>query len=153
MVAVKKFTGDMRERCKAAMRTYFIPYRWEYCLGGILVALVLFSQMYYDFFVTYRAGINFWYALFEGHPLSFYSYAGAIQGATPNRVMSSGAAYDFTIYAFFAIWNLPAYLYERISGSHAESFGAFDMGKIDVSRDCRGDCPRHEENFSVCDGQ
>ena len=131
MATVRKYLSRAFGRYKSIVHSYVAPYRWEYCLGGILILLILFSQMYGDFFVTYRAGINFWYALFEGHPLSFYSYAGAIQGATPNRVMASGAAYDFTIYAFFAIWNLPAYLYERISGSHAEScFLLLAWGKL-----------------------
>lgn len=61
---------------------------------------ILYSAMYDDFFATYRHGLNFWYALTEGHPLSFYSYAKAIPGATANRVINYGAAYDFTIYAF-----------------------------------------------------
>lgn len=54
------------------------PYRWEYLFGGIMVFLILYSAMYDDFFATYRHGLNFWYALTEGHPLSFYSYAKAI---------------------------------------------------------------------------
>lgn len=102
-------------------RLYILPYKWEYLFGGILVLLILFSEMYYDFFATFRNGINFWYALSEGHPLSFYSYAASIPGATPNRTILCGAAYDFTIYVFFAVWNLPAWLYERLSGNYAES--------------------------------
>lgn len=97
------------------------PYKWEYLFGIIFVGIILFSEMYEDFFATYRNGLNFWYALSEGHPLSFYSYAQKIHGATPNRGISAGAAYDFTIYAVFAIWNLPAWIYEKISGNSAES--------------------------------
>lgn len=98
-----------------------IPYKWEYLIGAVFVGIILFSELYGDFFATYRDGLNFWYAFFEGHPLSFYSYASAFEGATPNRVMVCGAAYDFTIYFFFALWNFPAWLYERISGNYAES--------------------------------
>ncbi len=97
------------------------PYKWEYLIGIVFIGIILFSEFYADFFATYRNGLNFWYALFEGHPLSFYSYSSAFQGATPNRTMASGAAYDFTIYLFFAVWNFPAWLYERISGNYAES--------------------------------
>lgn len=97
------------------------PYRWEYLFGGIMVFLILYSAMYDDFFATYRHGLNFWYALTEGHPLSFYSYARAIPGATANRAINYGAAYDFTIYAIFAVWNFPAWIYERLSGNTAES--------------------------------
>lgn len=97
------------------------PYKWEYLFGGLFSLLIVFSSMYFDFFATFRDGINFWYALFEGHPLSYYSYAAAIPGATPNREIVCGAAYDFTIYGFFAVWNFPAWLYERISGNYAES--------------------------------
>lgn len=116
-----KFWFNAKEKCSNAIKLYAVPYKWEYIFGSIFVLLILFSEMYYDFFATFRDGINFWYALFEGHPLSFYSYARAIEGATPNRVVLCGAAYDFTIYAFFAVWNFPAWLYERISGNYAES--------------------------------
>lgn len=107
------------------------PYRWEYLFGCIFVGIILFSEMYGDFFATYRDGVNFWYAFFEGHPLSFYSYVYAYAGATPNRTIVCGAAYDFTIYFFFALWNLPAWIYERISGNYAEScFLLLAWGKL-----------------------
>lgn len=106
---------------RAGIESYVMPYKWEYLIGGIFTLIIIFSAMYFDFFATFRDGINFWYALFEGHPLSYYSYAAAIPGATPNREIVCGAAYDFTIYAFFAVWNFPAWLYERISGNYAES--------------------------------
>ncbi len=97
------------------------PYKWEYLFGSIFVGIILFSTMYEDFFATYRHGLNFWYALSEGHPLSFYSYAKEIAGATLNRGIKCGAAYDFTIYGIFAIWNFPAWIYEKLSGNSAES--------------------------------
>ncbi len=110
-----------RTSVRAGIESYVMPYKWEYLIGGIFTLIIIFSAMYFDFFATFRDGINFWYALFEGHPLSYYSYAAAIPGATPNREIVCGAAYDFTIYAFFAVWNFPAWLYERISGNYAES--------------------------------
>lgn len=105
----------------ASINEIAMPYKWEYLFGGIMVFFILYASMYDDFFATYRHGLNFWYALTEGHPFSFYSYAKAIPGATINRGINSGAAYDFTIYAFFAVWNLPAWIYEKISGNTAES--------------------------------
>ena len=111
----------MKKKCFNSVKYYVLPYKWEYIFGSIFVLIILWSELYFDFFATFRSGINFWYALFEGHPLSFYSYAQSIAGATPNRTILCGAAYDFTIYAFFAVWNFPAWLYERISGSYAES--------------------------------
>lgn len=118
---ISHMTLQISEKWNDCLRLYIDPYKWEYLFGGIFVLLILFSEMYFDFFATFRAGVNFWYALFEGHPLSFYSYTRAFAGATPNRTITCGAAYDFTIYAFFAIWNFPAWLYERISGNYAES--------------------------------
>ncbi len=109
------------QRTGVTIKEYTMPYQWEYLFGGIMVFFILYASMYDDFFATYRHGLNFWYALTEGHPLSFYSYAKAIPGATIHRSINSGAAYDFTIYAFFAVWNFPAWLYERISGNTAES--------------------------------
>lgn len=108
-------------RACSEIKEYAAPYRWEYLFGFIILGVVLFSHMYFDFFATYRHGLNFWYALSEGHPFSFYSYARAIPGMTINREVSCGAAYDFTIYAVFAIWNFPAWVYEKISGTPAES--------------------------------
>lgn len=117
-------SAEIRLKCKNTIQQiqqYIKPYKWEYIFGCFFVLLILFSEMYFDFFATFRDGINFWYALFEGHPLSFYSYARSIEGATPNRVVLCGAAYDFTIYFFYAVWNFPAWIYERISGNYAES--------------------------------
>lgn len=118
---IKKILSGICESWNGAIKLYVMPYKWEYLFGGLFMLLILFSTMYFDFFATFRDGINFWYALFEGHPLSFYSYAAAIPGRTPNREVYCGAAYDFTIYGFFAIWNFPVWLYERISGKFAES--------------------------------
>lgn len=117
MNRIKSFAKNL----SAEIKENLAPYKWEYLFGIIFVGIILFSEMYEDFFATYRHGINFWHALAEGHPLSFYSYAKAIHGATPNRGIGSGAAYDFTIYAIFAIWNFPAWIYEKISGNLAES--------------------------------
>ncbi len=117
MIKVKAF---MSKAC-AEIKQNVDPYKWEYLFGFIFVGIILFSHMYFDFFATYRHGLNFWHALAEGHPLSFYSYAKAIPGATANRVVSAGVSYDFTIYAVFAIWNFPAWIYEKISGNPAES--------------------------------
>lgn len=120
----KRLVRTMSEQSKkwrGIVEQYIMPYKWEYLVGSIFVLIILFSTMYFDFFATFRHGVNFWYALFEGHPLSFYSYAKAIPGGTPNRTINATASYDFTIYLFFAIWNFPAWLYERISGSYAES--------------------------------
>lgn len=120
-----KVLSDIKVSCKNAVKSYVLPYKWEYLFGGFFVLLILLSEMYFDFFATFRHGINFWYALFEGHPLSFYSYARSIEGSTANRMVLCGAAYDFTIYAFFAVWNFPAWLYERISGNYAETCFVF----------------------------
>ena len=128
---MRRTLAEFKTGWNDAIKKYIFPYKAEYILGSIFVIIILWSEMYYDFWATYRNGINFWYALFEGHPLSFYSYAGAIQGATPNRVMICDAAYDFTIYLFFAVWNFPAWLYERISGNYAEScFVLVAWGKL-----------------------
>lgn len=118
---IAEVIARIRTSVNESIKLYIMPYRWEYLFGGLFTLLIIFSAMYFDFFATFRDGINFWYALFEGHPLSYYSYAAAIPGGTPNREVVCGAAYDFTIYAFFAVWNFPAWLYERISGNYAES--------------------------------
>lgn len=50
---------------KIFMRTKenLVPYKWEYLFGIILVCIILFSEMYEDFFATYRHGLNFWLSL------------------------------------------------------------------------------------------
>ena len=117
MYKIKTFA----KKIGAVIKENTMPYKWEYLFGIVFVCIILFSNMYEDFFATYRHGLNFWYALTEGHPFSFYSYAKAIPGATANRGIRAGVAYDFTIYAFFAVWNFPAWLYEKISGNTAET--------------------------------
>lgn len=111
----------MLSKLEVIYREYIAPYRFEYVFGGILVMIILFSTLYNDFIYTFRNGINFWYALSEGHPLSFYSYAKSIGGGTVYRGWTCRASYDFTIYAFFALWNFPAWIYEKVSGNLAES--------------------------------
>lgn len=112
---------DFAKNIFTELKKNISPYKWEYLFGIIFVGIILFSEMYEDFFATHRNALNFWYALTEGHPLSFYSYAKAIAGKTPNRWIASGAAYDFTIYFVFAVWNFPAWIYEKLSGTCAES--------------------------------
>lgn len=89
---------NISKTMRKAWKDYVYSYRLAYFLGGFVLFLILFGELYYVFLVTCRASINFWYALFKGQPLSFYSRVAEIGGGTPNREALSGAAYDFTIY-------------------------------------------------------
>lgn len=78
----------------------------------ITIALLFVSYVYMDFIATQRHGIEFWNVLINGNLKNFYSYC------AENTICP--AAYDFTFYGIFAIWNFPCWVYERISGLNSQ---------------------------------
>lgn len=98
--------------------------------------LIFMSNAYMDFYATMRHGMTFWTALFDGHPLQFYQYcdqgqAGYSWGGDLGLYKGTSlAAYDFTLYAIFAVWNFPLWLIERFSDINVqEHFWGIIWGK------------------------
>ena len=90
---------------------------WEkafFILFNAITILIFLSYLYDDFYITQRHGVEFWNAcFFHGGPLKFYSYV------AENTI--SLAMYDFTIYLIFAVWNIPCWIYELITGADSQN--------------------------------
>jgi len=102
---------------------------------AVVLLLLAVSQAYGDFYATMRHGITFWTALAQGHPFQFYDYCkpGKIGNNYGNYLYNGTAecAYDFTIYAVFAIWNLPNWILEQLLRLNAEGhFLCLVWGKL-----------------------
>ena len=90
------------------------PFRIEWIVLGLFAFLFLISYTYGDIIITTRHGMRLWDCLFQGRFLDFYHYNAAAE--TQNSVFSTpqSAAYDFTIYLIFALWNLPLWILEKL---------------------------------------
>jgi hypothetical protein len=71
------------------------------------------SHTYNDILITTRQGINLWNALFSGHILNFYSYNLHMISGNAAYTAPQNAAYDFSVYVVFAIWNFPLWVLEK----------------------------------------
>ena len=80
----------------------------------ILFLLFFYSFAYKDFAESSRSGISLWSCLFQGKIREFYIINEFIP--VSDAFGSTSAIYDFPIYIVFAIWNLPNYIYESITG-------------------------------------
>ena len=93
----------------------------KYRIAGVIFVLLassfaMISYLYSDIQLTQWHGIQMWNALFAGkinHVYEYYAAEGTI------------AAYDFTVYLIFAIWNFPCWVFEKISGTNAQDFALF----------------------------
>lgn len=75
--------------------------------------LIFLSYVYGDFIVTQRSG----YALWDAVPaVGFRNY---YQFLRENHFAS---AYNFTVYLLFAVWNLPCWIFEKITGLQAQNY-------------------------------
>ena len=85
----------------------------------IIVSIVFLSLLllhtFNDILITAKQSNNFWTLLFEGRPLDFYKEAVMTTGSEYYPTVQH-ASYLFPIYLVFAIWNLPTWLIERITG-------------------------------------
>ncbi len=92
----------------------------------ILTGIVAFlSFAYIDLLSTQRHGICFWDSLFSGHILDFYKDCELVYTGNAHYHVEMSAHYDMTLYLIFAVWNLPCYLYEKITGLNAQELTAF----------------------------
>lgn len=98
-----------------------------------IVATILFvAFLYRDICETAPASLNIWNGLMEGNVLNFYSMhcEGVAGSYIPDGV--TGGAYDFLLYVIFALYNLPLWIYEKITGTSflLSYFGRFYMKSI-----------------------
>ena len=80
----------------------------------IFTFLMFLTYTYDDLVTTQGFGIAFWDALSEGKIFHFYQYC--------TDHCPGVAGYDMTIYFIFAIWNLPCWIFEKLTGLKALNF-------------------------------
>lgn len=103
-----------KEKCKAFLNDRK-PHKIEWILV-ILAGLILASfYLYTDIADTSSCGVKFWNCVAEKKTSMFYyeSYQGAEGSALES---SMGGSYDFLLYFVFAIYNLPLWIWEKITG-------------------------------------
>lgn len=88
-------------------------------IASVLITIIYFlSFIYTDITETTRHGITLWNALADGKLRDFYLMNENI--LVSSRFGNSIAAvYDFPVYLVFAIWNLPLWIFEKITGAYA----------------------------------
>lgn len=101
--------------------------RKEYIIGiivGIIIFFCSITYIYQDIIWTQRNSLDLLHLLFDGKVRSFYQYSEA---------KGFPAYYELTIYIIFAIWNIPCFIYERISGMNSQELVGFLLwGKMIV---------------------
>lgn len=84
-----------------------------YITIGVLLffPIILFSlYLYEDICLTTMHGLTVWYTIFDGYSLcDFYAIP------YPLNTNPAYAYYDFFIYIIFAIWNIPLFVFEKIT--------------------------------------
>lgn len=80
----------------------------------IFTIILFLSYTYDDMVTTQRHSILVWDALSKGQLTNFYQFC------YDNKF--GGANYDMTIYFIFAIWNLPCWIFERLTGQNAQNY-------------------------------
>lgn len=89
-------------------------------LLGILLIVVFPIYLYTDVCVTTSNGLNVWYSLLSGRLTDFYifEYPYEVKNIIlfDNGITNVGY-YNFLIYIIFAIWNIPTFLFEILTGS------------------------------------
>lgn len=90
--------------------------RKEWIIGGVIFISLFLLYLYSDICHTTTRGITLWRALFEGKIGEFYVYPyPGVEGSwMPNG--TQGGAYDFVLYIIFALWDLPLYCFEQLTG-------------------------------------
>lgn len=85
----------------------------------ILISFLGFiSFVYSDIADTTRNGINVWVLLFDGKLKDFYVYCSDCQ-ISRYFGYTAVCSYDMPIFFVFAIWDLPLYIYEKVTGLYA----------------------------------
>ena len=100
-------------------------YRPQWLFLILTVAVTFVSFAYIDLLSTQRHGICFWDSLFSGNLLDYYKNCELIYTGNAYYHVDMSAHYDMTLYLIFAVWNLPCYIYEVITGANAQELTVF----------------------------
>lgn len=91
------------------------PHRAEFILVVLAGALLASLYLYTDMAEASACGVKFWTCIKERRFSMFYweAYFGAAGSALEMQV---GGSYDFALYLLFALYNLPLWIWEQITG-------------------------------------
>lgn len=92
------------------------PSKKDWLMGVIPLFLLFCCYLYCDMAETTTRGIAFWECIFNDTHDTIYNY---VYEPVPNTILPNGinsAAYDFLFYIFFAIWDFPLWIFEKITG-------------------------------------
>lgn len=84
----------------------------------LIIPIICYSlYLYTDIIETTSNSLKIWYLLFgEGKLTDFYTYRYPLIENAPQ------AGYDFFIYVIFAIWNIPLFIFEKITSTSYRQF-------------------------------
>lgn len=88
-------------------------YKFEWIMLVIICMVLFVSHSYNDIIITTRQAVNLWSILFDGKIFDFYLLNENIVSGNLHYTVPQGAAYDFSIYVIFAVWNFPLWLVEK----------------------------------------
>lgn len=87
---------------------------------GLVMLLCLINYCYVDLQMIVRHSLNLWDSLFSGNLFQFYQTA--CQRSIGDLNPQSGEVpYDIWVYIPIAVWNLPIYIWENLTGLTFES--------------------------------
>ena len=92
------------------------PNKREWLIGLIPLSILFSCFIYSDIVLTTTRGIAFWECIFNDVHDSIFTY---VYRAVPNSMLPDGciaADYDFVFYLFWAIFDFPLWIFEKITG-------------------------------------
>lgn len=92
--------------------------RWECAVLFILISILIVAYGYNDTIFLIRHGMNVWGTVFEGDGiLAFYTY-NHVQAVQQQELglLACDAMYDFPLYLIMAVWDLPLWMINKLSG-------------------------------------
>ncbi len=92
------------------------PLRWEWILAIASAVILTSFYMYTDIADTTAQGIKFWNCFFGDGINEFYNrpYLDGVEDSVLWK--AGGGAYDFILYAIFAVYDFPLWVWEKLSG-------------------------------------
>lgn len=92
------------------------PNKREWLIGLVPLAILFGCFIYSDIVLTTTRGIAFWECIFNDVHDSIFTY---VYRAVPNSMLPDGciaADYDFVFYLFWAIFDFPLWIFEKMTG-------------------------------------
>ncbi len=96
------------------------PGRGAWAALGLLGIFCLLTYCYTDLPLIVRHSLNLWRALGRGEPFSFYQTA-TLLPVGETLTQTGEVPYDIWVYLLLAVWNLPVFVWELVSGHTIET--------------------------------